>query len=175
MEILAILERPKVMDGLGYHIIMSVWAFVGTYALLFFGPILLLDDIELSAYFLDHPPLKFGLCLAVVVLFNLFIVIRNSRKQHIIGLVYREETKDLLFELINLYSRSSRQVIFPLSEVSWERKKVSIYGLESKKILIFKHKSEKVFARIDPSLNPWEQRKKDIREGMKKLIQIKET
>ena len=127
MEIIVIPERPYITDGLGYHMIMSVGAFLGTYALLFFGPILLLEDIELTVYFLDHPPLKFGLCLVVVMLFNLITVVRKSRKQHIIGLVYREETKDLLFELINLYSRSSKQVIFPLSEVSWEKKKVSKY------------------------------------------------
>lgn len=167
MKILEITERPHLADKLGYHLLISVFAFMAAYAFFLFG-----SDADFIIYFLDHPSLKFTLCAAAVVVVNLFTAINGFKKYHVVAIDYLESTQSLKFELISRYVKTPKQVEHSLSEMYWEEKEASILGLDTKRIVLFKTNLGKPFARIDTSYNPWSWKRQDIKKAMLHLEKI---
>lgn len=169
MQILEITERPGITDKVGIHILISVAAFITTYAWLLFG-----GEGEEFIFFLDHTQLTLVLCLTVLFLANVILFMNGMKKHHLVGLKYVEVSKSLEFELINKYSKKTRQAAYSLSDIYWVEKEKSILGLgiEAKNVVLFKLNSGKTIARIDPSLNPWSWKRKEIMKAMNNLEKI---
>lgn len=134
---------------------MSVMGFIGSYSLLFFNT---------EGEILKHMTLRFAIPIAGVILCNLFVLIKNVRRNQLMELSYEAFEARLHFTLISQYSSRSVQKSMPLQEVVLER--------TENKNLAFSTKKSSRFALIKPKENLWIYQRTEIAQGLAKLKEI---
>lgn len=167
MQLLNISERPSLASRLAMHLLVTAGAFIGMYCFL-----VIPGDAEMAIYFLDHLELTLSFCLLAIVWFNMGLFFPALEKHHLVGLAYIESSNSLKFELVNLFSKKAKQLEYSLAKISWEEQEISLFGVEAKKVVVFKLNSGKVLAQIDPSLNPWSWKRREIKMAMANLESI---
>lgn len=100
----------------------SAVAFIGTFAMLFFGPMMAGSrnrgmDAENSLsykiihYLIEHPEVQIGLSVVAVVITNCYILIKNQTVKYIVKIEFDERA--IRMELTNLYYTKRKQIEIP--------------------------------------------------------------
>lgn len=167
------------------HSLLSIFAFVGMYGLILFGPMFMggrsrnrarNEDgnsfaAEIMFYFMEHLALVIGICILAVVLTNVYLLIKNTKNQYIVGIDVDDE--ELTFTITDLYFKKVEERIVPLSDVSFVLKS-KFSDVEGKKqTLIFTDKRDKqTIGFIKPNHVIWSDQIRDIRKALKHLNSI---
>lgn len=102
------------------HLLFSLACGSGLFALAFFGPSDADIMIWMTDYFLtDHPDRGLMVLGCLIVVVNLYIIFKNSRKHHIVGIQYDDDHHIFHFDLISMYSNRAKQVSIPKQELGY--------------------------------------------------------
>lgn len=175
MKKLLQIDKPKRNTFIIWdHVIKSAVAFVGTFALMFFGPMFLggkrrrSGDYEnslsyqLIVYINEHPEVHVGASILAVIVYNIYLVIKNSKSKYISSVSVSES--EVILGRTNLYFSKFEEIIVPIQNFQFILEKKVNSSNEKKSIIIFKDINQsKEIGRILPDHFAWEE----------KLIQIK--
>ncbi len=163
-----LLEIPKPKSNsfiIWEHVLKSAVAFAGTFALLFFGPIMLgarrkggdsEDSLSYNAveFILNHPEVHVGASVLAVVIMNLFILVKNRKIKYITKIGIDEDKVQI--ELVNLYFTRRNQISIPKSDFDFYIKSSVSDDNEKKQTIIFRNTREsRVVGEIKPSHFFW--------------------
>lgn len=171
------IPKPKSKSYIYWeHAIKSVFAFVGTYALTIFGPLLAGGksrhnrdgSTDLLVYFLEHPLLTFGLCVFVTVAYNIYIFSSNKKSNYIVGIQQLENS--VAFSLTSIYYKKTQSVSVPLEnlEVKVVTKTSDISG-KTITIQFIEKETQNWIGIIKPGHTIWSKQKKAIMEALYQL------
>jgi hypothetical protein len=120
------IARPKRNNFIIWeHLIKSTVAFTGTFAMLFFGPLMAGSKgndgdtenslvLQIILYVINHPEIPIGLSALAVVIANVYIVFKNQQIKYIVKIEYDESKIQL--ELTNLYYTKRQQIEIPTAD-----------------------------------------------------------
>mgnify|MGYP003648720552 CR=1 FL=1 len=109
------------------HAMKTVFAIVGTFALMFFGPMFIAagssktranDDLALNfvGFFLERPALQFSICFIVAIIYNILVYRKNKKANNIVGIKIHDQTVEL--EMNNLIFNHPTQITIPLNQLA---------------------------------------------------------
>ena len=179
-----ILEIPPPKDNkhiFWEHTMKSVYAFVGMFALLFFGPLMMEGrrrgdkgegpGAHFLHYMVDHPEVQFAVCAAAVIAYNIYVVFRNSPTKFVVSI----RIKDDLIEvgLTNLYYKKVITKSVQLSDFYYVIDTQKVGEKEKKQTLkLIDGSTSNVIGIIKPSYFIWEKHLTQLKgaiQEMKKL------
>lgn len=148
-----LLEIPKPQSNsfiIWEHLIKSAVAFIGTFALLFFGPMMLgrrrnvngEDSLtfKLVQYIIEHPEIQVGISVLAVLFTNFYIIIKNKKIKYIIKIEQGEET--IRMELTNLYYTKSQQIEISKSDFEFYFENSVTRDNEKRQTIVFNNKRD---------------------------------
>lgn len=132
------------------HAMKSAVAFIGTFAMLFFGPMLLearsrdtsTDSLgaQLVFYLIDHPEVQFGLSILAVVICNVYLIWRNRKMKYIVGITKDDNVLEL--QLTNLYYSKTTPIQVDLTNVEIKLESKVSSSNEKKQRIFFRRKND---------------------------------
>ncbi len=177
-----LLEIPRPLKNgfiIWEHTLKSVVAFVGTFAMLFFGPMMLgsrhrvndVDDrlaVKFVLYILENPGVHIGLSVLAVLLTNVYLLRKNRKMRYVVGIALDEEI--ISFELTNLYYSKKSRIELPLSDFEFSiETKVSEINEKKRKIIFNNKMNQSNIGFIDPDHLFWSDHLIKIRNVIKEL------
>ena len=166
------------------HSIKSAVAFVGTFALCFFGPLFLSaktnkygSDSEndpgfyLVKLFIDHPEYQIGLSVLAVIIYNIILIVGNSKITNIVSINLEQDQVN--FEITNYYFKKVTKVSIPLSELDYEIVSKTMDEANKNTTVYFRNnRTTGVIGRIKPSHPIWSSQLADIRNALAQLKEL---
>lgn len=166
MKTLLNISKPKGRSFIFWeHLLKSVVAFIGTFAMLFFGPMMLgsksrgVDAEDRLSYtiikfIIEHPEIQIGLSVLAVVIINIYIIFKNHKIKHITHLAHDEN--HIQIELTNLYFSKTKKVEIPTANFEYSIEKLRTYNNEKRLKIIFRNKSKNtIIGEINPKHSFW--------------------
>ena len=156
------------------HLLGSVLAFVSAYIfLIYIAAKLSQTDSEknLGESLIEHPINMISISLLVVIGYNCYLILRNTRKNYIVTIEVEGEL--IRFGLTDLYFRKTKLIEFPIKTIGYEisTKKSDGYGKNSTLIFI-KKKDIKVFGIMKSNYIIWNDQLLDIRNALIELANL---
>lgn len=178
MKIILDIPRPIGVKHIFWeHAMKSVFAFLGMFALLFFGPLLLEgktnrhsqsnDDlpIQFLFYMIEHPEIQYLLCFLAVLVMNLHIIYKNSRKNFIVKIEVNDT--QVKFSKASLYYRKIEEQKIKTTQLEFLIKTKTSDADEKKQTLQFINKSNgRIIGIIKPSHHLWNDQLIQIRTAL---------
>lgn len=166
------------------HLMKSVFAFSGMFALLFFGPMFLesggrrrsLGDgkgiaYDFLIYLISHPEIQFLICVLAVIAYNIYLVIRNTRSKYVVSLNLVDSTIEI--GMTNLYYKNTITKDLPISDLSYTIESKKDSSNEKKQTLKFVDKSTgKVIGVIKPKHFIWNEQVPQVKKALAELTQL---
>ena len=181
-NILQINQPKNSSHFLWEHILGSTVWFVGTYATLFFGPLILSSrkhshysdsDLGLSfmTFMLEHPEIQIGISTIVAFIYNIFIVKKKQKKEYIFRIDI--ENNNAYFRVSNLYYKNTQQVVVPLKNIEFELQlKTSTQGEKDSKIVFLETGKNKIIGKLLPDQYLWIKQKRHIMQALSELVKL---
>lgn len=162
------------------HAIKSAVGFVGTFILLFFGPMFLSGrrsyhgDSEnnltyiILTFLLEHTEVHIGASILVALIWNILIIRSNSKIHYVKRISYDE--KHVQFELTNMYFKKTTAASIPIEDLEYElRTKNSDDGDKNTTLVFVNKKTKEIIGMIKPSHPNWSKQLREIRESLTEL------
>lgn len=165
------------------HILKSVVFFVGTFALLFFGPLMLgaksrwkngenSFNMNIIEFLLTHPIVYFGASVIAVILCNLYIFVKNKKMKYVVGVKIDNDIIEIC--LTNLYFSQERKVELSLSDFELNIEQRETEFKEKNQTLIFKNsKTKDIIGKINPKQAIWEDKLIEVKSMLVELKQFR--
>ena len=182
MNILNIPKPKKRMYLVWEHVMKTVFAMSGTFALLFFGPFLLgaksssrhrgdgTEELSLNiiGYFVTHPFAQLTICLVVALIVNIYIIYQNRKRKYVFTIELDENNYKI--GLSNLFYRNTEVI-----EINKEALIIDIIQkkVENDKWTKYKIKNaqtHEIIGEIDPRHVLWSDHKKELKSAFKNLL-----
>lgn len=164
------------------HLIKSALAFTGTFALLFFGPLLLSGKsrsrhhgnndndpgLLFIKFIIEHPEIQVGVSVLAVLIYNLIIIKKNISRKYAISVDISDDT--VIIGKTNLYYKDVANASLPLKNLTYEiATKTSDAGEKQSTLRFIDKTNREVIAIIKPSHIIWSNQVRDIRNALKEL------
>ncbi|MEL6626786.1 MAG: hypothetical protein AAFO96_08305 [Bacteroidota bacterium] len=133
------------------------------------------DGRQFLAFLETHTFVKVLLGFVAILLLNLFPIIRNLKKQHLMRLIFSEDEGMLMFELISLYSSKPKVKKVHMKNIVLAEEGVKVMGEGKGEAYHFAETNQQPFAFIDPRAPIWASYRPDILPGLEKLQRILPT
>lgn len=185
-NILTIKQPRNAMHIFWEHAMKSVFAFSGTFALLFFGPMFLaagssdgqgVDDatadttLNFIGYMLEHPAVEVSICLFVVLVYNITIAVKNARRNYLVIIDVNDGHVQL--GLTNSYYKTVEQIEIPINNLEYQIiKKSSELSGKTSRVKFFNNRTGSLIAIIQMDYIIWEAQVKDIKKALVKLDEL---
>ena len=162
----------------------TVVGFVGTFALLIFGPGFLGGRggssksslfAKIIAFYMECPAVVMIVSVLGLLLFNVEAIRYNTQKLFVVSIVYDEAVGIMRFEMISLYSNARRQRLVPVSDLVLERKEKKRIVAGVTRYHQFSTRAGEVIGRVDYENLIYEGSSRVLRESLKKLEGIIEV
>ncbi len=163
------------------HLLKSVLGFTGTFALLFFGPMMLSArthsrdsdsfGIQIIQFLFTHPEVQISLCILAVLIYNIIIFTNNSKFKYLVRIDLDEKLINI--GVTNLYYKTVKYIYVTQEELEYEviTNTTDIGGKESILNLIDK-KTRTIIATILPTHIIWCDQLRDIKFALSELKKI---
>ncbi len=163
------------------HLLKSAVAFVGTFALLFFGPMLLTSKrhhrhsefdpgLSLVKFILEHPIVHFGGSALVMIITNIILIRKNRRVDYVIGM--ETDEKEIRLHLTDLRCKRQKSLQLPIALLGCTIR-TKITDDDKKRTLIFSNTATKnPIGTILPDHIIWSEHTIQLRNMLKKLDQL---
>lgn len=165
------------------HVMKSVFAVSGTFALLIFGPLLLegksrsrqynsdFSMVNLIPYLDDHPNIVLFICGIAALFYNVVTFQKNAKIKQVIQILQTES--NFVFTLTNLKFTKKIEKTIPIQDLSFniESKTIDEHSKTQKLSFINKHTSE-IIGEINPQHIIWNMQIKSIRSALAYLSEI---
>lgn len=161
------------------HIISSIFVFVGSFSIMFFGPLFLgakghsrharESTSEIVEFMVIHPEVTITICTIITIIYNFRIYKRTSTKNHVFAITFERSKKELSLKLISL--RSNEFIVRDINLENFDltqKKNDSLFRIASKSIFQLRDKG-KVVGIIDPENAIWVRYKKEIPQILSNL------
>lgn len=177
--VLEILKPKSNSFILWEHLLKSAVAFVGTFAMLFFGPLMLgsrnrsgNSENSLSyiiiEYFIEHPEVKIGISVLALVAMNIYVFVKNQKVNYIVKIA--SDANVINLTLTNMYFSKMKQIEIPLSDFEFYLESKVSDNTEKKQKLVFKRRSENnTIGEINPKHFFWADHLLQVRNVMHEL------
>jgi hypothetical protein len=181
-SILKIHKPENTVHILWEHILKSALAFTGTFALLFFGPLLLSGKsrsrhhgntdndpgLLFIKFIIEHPEIQFGVSILAVLIYNLIIIKNNSKKNYAVSIDI--DNYMVIIGKTNLYYKEVENVSLPLENLTYTLvTKTSDAGEKQSTLRFIDKTNRKIIAAIKPSHIIWNNQVRDIRLALREL------
>ncbi|XOV68187.1 MAG: hypothetical protein ACFHU9_03235 [Fluviicola sp.] len=155
------------------HALKSTVAFVATFALLFFGPLMLgsrnrggnsKDGLtyQIISFVLEHPEVHVGALFAALLIMNGYIFYKNRKVKYIRKVAF--DSDEVKIELTNLYFSKTKKVVIPSSHFEFYIKNTVNLDNDKKQEVIFRNKrSNEVIGIIKPKHFFWSEQLVQLR------------
>lgn len=178
-RILQITKPSSSIHILWEHVLLSALAFTGTFALLFFGPLLIAGKTQsktlqssdsdsmqdLILYIVKHPEFSIGLSIFAVVVTNTYLFIKNSKKHYVVSVELDNE--NIILGKTNLYYRATETISIPLKQLALQLISNKSDSGEKKSSLVFLNSEDnKPLGCINPSHIIWSKQINEIRQAI---------
>ncbi|MFT5819518.1 MAG: hypothetical protein ACI8ZM_000742 [Crocinitomix sp.] len=167
------------------HAMKTVFAFSGTFALLFFGPLFMAAgsrggsqreaavdrSLGILGWLFEHPEVQVSICLLVVVIYNITIIRKNSRKNYLVS--FDIDGPRGVLGLTNLYYKTTEEIEILIENLEYEVQIKSVDKREKTSALkFFDTKSGNEIAVIKPRYILWNTQVKDVKKALWELDQL---
>lgn len=163
------------------HLLKSAVAFTGTFALLFFGPLFLAPrsrhlssqdevppSISFLEYMLEHPMVQIGICIVVVIIYNVRIFLSNNQRTAVIFIGLQDDQIEI--RTSDRYFRGEQKLQIPLEQFGFQIvAKADDSGDGSSEVHFIQTSSNKILGKIQTSHAIWNAHIPTIREALKAL------
>lgn len=165
------------------HLMKSAVAFIGTFAMLFFGPMMLGSSrggnnsenslsYQLIEYFIKHPEVQIGLSLLAVVIMNGYIFYKNRKVKYIVKI--EQDAPVIRLELTNLYFSRRTQVEILATDFEFTVENSVSENNEKRQKIIFRNKIDnKTIGEIDPKHFLWSEHLVQLKNMIRELDQFR--
>jgi hypothetical protein len=177
MDTLLEIESPKRNTHLLWeHALGSTVSFVGTYAVLFFGPMILTSTrntketigFKVFTYWIEHPYHQIFLSIIAVLVFNIYTIVKNSQR-NIVVVKVMNDNENVILELTNYYFKKYETKTIPITDFDIKfEKKSTIFNNDVKRLIFWDTKNKEVVAKLDPDCWIYEGKTKDLMQLLKK-------
>lgn len=184
MTILSITPPKRTAGLIWEHAMKTVVGFVGTFALLIFGPGFLGGRggssknslfAKIIKFYMEYPAVVMIVSVLGLLLFNVEAIRYNTRKLFVVSIVYDEAMGIMRFEMVSLYSNARRQWLVPVSDLVLERKEKKRIVAGVTRYHQFSTRAGEVIGRVDFENLIYEGSSRVLREALKKLEGIIEV
>ncbi len=176
-----LLETPKPQSNsfiIWEHLLKSAVAFIGTFAMLFFGPMMLGRSRSVNGedsltfkfvqYLIEHPEIQIGLSVLAVLITNFYIFIKNKKIKYIIKI--EQDEKTIRIELTNLYYTKSKQTEIPKSDFEFYFKNSITQDNEKRQTIVFNNtRDNKIIGEINTKHFFWSEHSLQLRKVINEL------
>jgi hypothetical protein len=165
------------------HLIKSALAFTGTFAVLFFGPLILSSrrrvgrdsendpGLNFIEFMFEHPEIQIGACILAVLIYNVSIAIKNSRKKYVVGLQLNQS--ELSIKITNLYYKEVETISTPLENLEYIiRTRNSDDGDKQSSLEFVNKETSTTIGLIKPSHIIWSDQIPAIRSALSELRKL---
>ncbi len=184
MPVLLKIKRPEDSTHIIWeHIVKSVFAFSGTFALLFFGPMFLFSGsskggqestesaLRIIGFLLEHPLLQISICVLIVVVYNINIAKKNSKGHYLVTLTTNNNIAKM--GLTNLYYKTITEIEIPIKDLKYNvQTKPSELEGKSTIINFFDHRTGNKIAVLKPYHIIWVNQIKHIKKAIGELNKL---
>lgn len=157
--------------------------FVGTFALLFFGPMFLDGRNHRSnehglgyyivVFLLEHPKVQIGICVLTSVVYNVYTVIVNRKVKYVVQVYVIEDLAEI--HLTNLYYSKVKTIQIPLNDLSYKiESKVTDTNEKKQKLKFINQKTMETIGIIDTKHFFWSEKIREIRAMLAELKSLKD-
>lgn len=174
MKTLLFIPRPKSNSFIIWeHTLKTVVMFVGTFAMLFFGPMFLEGRSHhgsnenglgyyIVAFLIKHPDVQIGISILAALIYNAYTFVVNRKVQYVIKVDVTENIAEI--HLTNLYYNKLKVVQLPLAELSFKIDNNVTRGNEKKQKLKFiNQKTQETVGIIDTKHFFWSEKLREIK------------
>jgi len=146
------ISRPKSNSYIIWeHLMKSAVAFIGTFAMLFFGPMMAgsrsrgvdAEDrlsFKIIQYLIEHPEVQIGLSVFAVVILNIYIIFKNQKIKYIVKIEYDDSV--IQMELTNLYYSKKQQIEIPTKDFEFYIENSVTEDNEKRQKIVFRNTLE---------------------------------
>lgn len=179
MKTLLFIPKPESNSFIVWeHTLKTVVMFVGTFAMLFFGPMFLEGRSHRSGenglgyyivtFLIENPSIQIGLSVLAAFIYNVYTIIVNRKVQYVIQVDVTEEMAEI--HLTNLYYSKVKVVRLPLTELSYMiDSKVTRENEKKQKIKFMNHKTLETIGIIDTKHFFWADKLREIKSMILEL------
>jgi hypothetical protein len=164
MKTILKINKPKSNSFIIWeHLLKSAVAFIGTFALLFWGPLFLgskrrrnEDGVgkDVFIYFIEHPEVTIGLSFVAVLINNFYIYHKNRKTKYIVKIDHDESTVNM--ELTNLYYTTKQLVEISKKDFGFNIENSVSDSNEKRQKIVFKNISDNtILGEIDTKYFFW--------------------
>lgn len=188
LKTILFIPRPKSNGFIIWeHTLKTAVMFVGTFAMLFFGPMFLegrshrtSDENGLGYYIvtflLENPLVQIGLSILAALIYNVYTILVNKKVQYVVQMDITGDTAEI--HLTNLYYSKLKVIQLPLDELSYRiDNKVTRENEKKQKIKFMNHRTRETIGIIDTKHFFWAEKLREIRAmllSLKSLQVLKE-
>jgi len=185
ISILKIEPPPNISHIVWEHAMKTVIAFIGTFSILFFGPLFLSASsrdqsygkegttdwsINFLGYLIEHPEVQIGICAAVVLIYNGWIIFKNSKRNAVISIENLGST--LKFGLTNLYYRKVSFLEINIDAITLESHVKSLESDEWTELRFNNKKTGEIVGIIRPQHVLWTNKIKELNAALRMLDKL---
>lgn len=164
---------------------MSIVAFSGMFALLFFGPLILggknrhgrhgSDEDSLAGsiikWVVENPEMVIAICCVGVIVMNIYLLVKNTKNKYIVGIDLENDT--LFFKITDLYFKNIEKVSISVSSVTFTIiNKTSDMEGKTQSLRFNDIRTDELIGMIKPRHVIWSDQFNDVRRACKKLSEI---
>jgi hypothetical protein len=163
------------------HAMKTVFAFIGTYAILMFGPMFASSGRRDSAtdmfeyLMIDHPEYSISIAFAVALILNLSTLSKNIKKVHLARITYHEGTKEFTFEMTNKYAGKPALKTISAVDLTYTIEKQNVFLMGPQKYIDFREKEIYTVGRINYEREVFKKSRPAIMNALKQINKIKTT
>lgn len=176
-----LLDIPKPQSNsfiIWEHLLKSAVAFIGTFALLFFGPMMLGRSTRVNGedglsfkivqYLIEHPEIQVGLSILAILIANFYILIKNKKIKYIVKI--EQDEKAIILHLTNLYYTKSRLIEISNSDFEFYFKNSVTQDNEKRQTIVFnKKRDNKTIGEINTKHFFWSEHRIQIMKVINEL------
>jgi hypothetical protein len=181
MKTILKINKPKnSIHHVWEHLLGSVFAYVSTYLFLIYAILHLIADrhgserAEKANWILqvyENPIYLISSCLFVVIGYNCFLIIRNTRKNYIVSIEVGEEF--IRFGLTDLYFRKTESIELPIKTIGYDiRTKQSDNDGKKSTLIFINNQDIKVVGIMKSNYIIWNDQLLDIRHALIELANL---
>lgn len=174
MKTLLFIPRPESNGFIVWeHTLKTVVMFVGTFAMLFFGPMFLEGRSHrmsgenglgyyIVTFLIENPMVQIGLSAFAALIYNIYTILINRKVQYVIQVDVAEDVVEI--HLTNLYYGKLKEIRLPLAEFSWKiENKVTGENEKKQKLKFMNRKTRETIGIIDTKHFFWSEKLRDIK------------
>lgn len=153
------------------HTLKTVVMFVGTFAMLFFGPMFLEArnrsgenglGYYIVTFLIENPSVQIGLSVLAAMIYNVYTFWVNKKVQYVVRVDVAEDMVEI--HLTNLYYGKLKVIRSPLAELSWKiENKVTGENEKKQKLRFINLKTMGTIGIIDTKHFFWSEKLREIK------------